>query len=226
MGSIPLPRILTHTRVLGLSSRATGMATRARARLWASSHGAQQLVPARPCASACHERWTRVAAVTTVVLMPPGISSFILLQCRGSCSSSIFFFFLPNAEKKKKSLFLIIKISLFCILQYISDISAVKRGSGAARGGVRRRTAHSRTWPPSPPPPRRRSRPCTRTSISAACCAAARSTGRRRSPLGTPAATPSWWFGRRRSPAAFGSNLSPVPLGKRFLEKNKKAQAF
>ena len=61
-----------------------------------------------------------------VVLLPPGLPAFPafpLLQWRGSCSLSISIFF-PNAEKKV--FILIIKISLFCILQYISNISTMK----------------------------------------------------------------------------------------------------
>lgn len=92
------------------------------------------------------------------------------------------------------------------------------RGPRAAGRAVRTRTGCSRTWPPSRPPPRRRTRPCIRRSISAACCAAGRSTAPRRSPLGTPGGTPSWWSGRRRSPAAFGSNPLCAPLDKRSLE--------
>lgn len=48
-----------------------------------------------------------------------------LLQCRGSFSTSVSFIiiFFPNADK---SFIIIIKISLFCILQYISNISIMK----------------------------------------------------------------------------------------------------
>lgn len=46
------------------------------------------------------QRWTRVAMVPIAVLMPPGISFFILLQHRGSFSSSISFFFFFQMQKK------------------------------------------------------------------------------------------------------------------------------
>lgn len=60
--------------------------------------------------------------VRMVVLMPPGVSFFILLQHWGSFSSSISFF----SKCRKKVFILIIKISLFCILQYISNIFTMK----------------------------------------------------------------------------------------------------
>lgn len=60
--------------------------------------------------------------------MPPRIAFFTLLQCRGSFSSRksfilLLFFF---QMQKKKVFILIIKISPFCILQYISNISTMK----------------------------------------------------------------------------------------------------
>lgn len=69
------------------------------------------------------QRRLRVAMVPNTVLMPLSTSFFLLLQHRGSFSSSISFYF---SKCRKKVFILIIKISLFCILQYISNISTMK----------------------------------------------------------------------------------------------------
>lgn len=134
---------------------------------------------------------------------------------------------------QKKVSILIIKISLFCILQYISNISTRKHSfvhqgqevyifqspSCPGMGDTfRRRTWCSHISPPSRPRPRTRSRPCTRRSISSACFAGARSTALPCTRPCTPGGTPSWSSGRPHSPAAFGSNLLSVPLDRRFLD--------
>lgn len=94
--------------------------------LWATSHQQREPCLSRVCASAGLQQikgWIQVIMVRIVVLMPPGVSFFILLQHWGSFSSSISFFF---SKCRKKVFILIIKISLFCILQYISNISTMK----------------------------------------------------------------------------------------------------
>lgn len=173
-----------------------------------------------------------MCSVPIAVPMPPGDlpSHFSGV---GEALVHAFLFFFSSKCRKKKVFILIIKISLFCILQYISNISTRKH-SRVQRGQagdsicqdsspgevVRRRTCCSRTWPPSRPPPRRTTHPCIRRSISAACSAGDRSTGPPRTRLCTPAGTPSWLSGKRRSPAVSGNNLWSAPLGRRLLGKN------
>lgn len=84
----------------------------------------------------------------------------------------------------------------------------------------RTRTLYSHTSPPSQPHPQTKTRPCIRKSISAACSSVVHSTALLHTRLCTPSGRPSWWSGRRHSPAAFGNNLLSVPLGKRFLDRS------
>lgn len=124
--SIPLPDITVHTPVLGkLPWCEQGTRVLCSGRFCISA----QSLPCALCLCFCESSWAtsrvRVAMRPTTVLQPPATAFSTLLQHKGwsfssSMSCSVFF------QRQKKIFILIIKISPFCILQYISNISTMR----------------------------------------------------------------------------------------------------
>lgn len=129
---------------------------------------------------------------------------------------------LHSHNKNKSVLYFTIYFKYFHYEAFMSPTGSRSRQhfpkTKAARDAFRKRSGYSHTLPPSPPRPQTRTHQCIRKSISFSCSSEVRSTARLHSPLCIPTETPSWSSGKRRSPAAFGNNLLPVPLDKRFLD--------
>lgn len=126
--SIHLPCTLTHTHVLGQSFLVNHVDENQGAENYALGNfsSAERIsFLSWVCASADLQQiksW-QVITVRIVVLMPSGVSFFILLHIGEALVQAFLLFF---SKCRKKVFILIIKISLFCILQYISNISTMK----------------------------------------------------------------------------------------------------
>lgn len=98
--------------------------------LWASSYQRSCRSPLPPaCASACLQHVTKVTPswMGSVAVVPPDLTILHPSPVPGKPWFKLFFFFKFVFCKCRKKVFsLIIKISLFCILQYISNISTMK----------------------------------------------------------------------------------------------------